>query len=179
MQIGRTIAAGVVGGLAMEAYSLVAWLVLPYNAAFFQKIPVSPQLQQLFFESAPDLRDGMWTFGDVGTKDPGGLVFLYLSGIPSPAWNFVGGTLVCLLTGLAVSWIYATTAAIWAPAPKKGVLFVLALGAVAAIPAQFRLAIFVGHPIPFSLAMAADTLIEFFLLGMVLAWWHRPARPIS
>jgi hypothetical protein len=83
------------------------------------------------------------------------------------------------LTGLAVSWIYATTAVIWAPAPKKGVLFVLALGAVAAIPAQFRLAIFLGHPIPFSLAMAADTLIEFFLLGLMLAWWHRPARPIS
>ena len=52
-------------------------------------------------------------------------------------------------------------------------------GTVAAIPAQFRLAIFLGHPIPFSLAMAADTLIEFFLLGVVLAWWHRPARPIS
>jgi len=179
MQIGRTIAAGVVGGLVMEIYSLVAWFVLPYNAAFFQKIPVSTQLQQIFFEYAPDLRDGMWTFGDVGAKDPGGLVFLYLSGIPSPAWNLVGGTLVCLFTGLAVSWIYATTAVIWAPAPKKGVLFVLALGAVAAIPAQFRLAIFLGHPIPLSLAMAADTLIEFFLLGLMLAWWHRPARPIS
>lgn len=59
MHIGRMIAAGVIGGLAMEAYSLVAWLVLPYNAAFFQKIPVSTQLQQLFFEYAPDLRGGM------------------------------------------------------------------------------------------------------------------------
>lgn len=173
MRIGRMIAGGVIGGLAMGLYSLAAWLVLPHNAAFFQPIPVSPQLQRLFFEHAPDLRDGMWTFGDAGSTDPGGLIFLFLSGTPSPAWNILGGTLVFVLTGLAVSWIYAVTASVWAPAPKKGLLFVLLLGAVAALPAQFRLAIVVGQPIPFSLAMAADTLIEFFLLGVVLVLVHR------
>jgi hypothetical protein len=101
------------------------------------------------------------------------LIFLFLSGTPSPAWNILGGTLVFVLTGLAVSWIYAVTASVWAPAPKKGLLVVVLLGAIAALPAQFRLAIVVGQPIPFSLAMAADTLIEFFLLGVVLVLVHR------
>lgn len=176
VRVGRIIAAGVAGGLAMEAYSLLAWLVLPYNRALFQRIPVSTQLQQVFVEYAPDLRDGMWTFGDAGSREPGGLVFLYLNGLPSPVWNVVGGSLICLLTGLAVSWIYAVTASVWTPAPRKGLLFVLFLGAVAALPAQFRLAIFAGHPIPFSLAMAADTVVEFALLGLVLVWFHRPRR---
>jgi hypothetical protein len=169
----RMIAAGVVGGLLMQAYSLFAWLVLPYNRAFFETIPVSPILQQLFFEHAPDLRDGMWIFGKPGSTDPGGVVLLYLNGLPNPAWDVVGGVLISLVTGLAVSWIYATTSAIWAPAPRKGVVFVMLLGAVAAIPAQFHLAITLGQPIPFSLAMAADTVIAFTLLGVVLAVFHR------
>lgn len=173
MRIGRLIAAGVIGGLVMEAYSLFAWFVLPYNKTFFEKIRVSPQLQQIFFEYAPDLHDGMWVFGQPGSTDPGGLLFLFLGGLPQPAWNLVGGTLLFVLTGLAVAWIYSVTAPIWQVHPKKGLLFVLALGAIAALPAQFRLAIFVGHPIPFSLAMAADTIIEFFLLGVVLVVAYR------
>ncbi|HET8759940.1 MAG TPA: hypothetical protein VFN94_02660 [Nitrospiria bacterium] len=171
---GRTIVGGLVGGLMMEAYSLFAWVVLPYNRAFFESIPVSEGLQRLFFEHAPDLHDGMWVFGKPGSTDPGGVVFLFLNGLPSPAWDLAGGAVISLLTGLAVSWIYATTASIWAPAPRKGILFVMLLGAVAAIPAQFHLAITVGQPIPFSLAMAADTVIEFLLLGIVLAVVHRP-----
>ncbi|MFZ5875669.1 MAG: hypothetical protein ACOYXU_04575 [Nitrospirota bacterium] len=171
----RIIVAGVVGGLVMQAYSLFAWLVLPYNRAFFETIPVSPILQQVFFEHAPDLRDGMWVFGKPGATDPGGVVLLFLNGLPDPAWDLAGGVVISLLTGLAVSWIYAATASIWAPAPRKGVLFVMLLGAVAAIPAQFQLAITVGQPIPFSLAMAADTVIQFTLLGVVLAIAHRRA----
>lgn len=171
----RVIVAGVVGGLVMQAYSLFAWFVLPYNRAFFETIPVSTSLQQLFFEHAPDLRDGMWVFGKPGSPDPGGMVFLFLNGLPPPAWDVAGGVMIALLTGLAVSWIYATTATIWAPAPRKGVLFVMLLGAVAAIPAQFHLSITVGQPIPFSLAMAADTVIEFLLLGVVLSVMHRRA----
>jgi hypothetical protein len=171
--IGRVFVGGIVGGLVMQAYSLFAWLVLPYNRAFFQKIPVSTSLQQLFFEHSPDLRDGMWIFGEPGSTDPGGVVFLFLKGLPNPAWDLAGSLVLYLLTGLAVSWIYAATASIWAPAPRKGVLFVMLLGAIAAIPAQFRLAIVVGQPIPFSLAMAADTVIEFLFLGVVLAAVHR------
>jgi len=175
MRIGRLIAAGVIGGLLMEAYSLFAWFVLPYNKAFFEKIRISPQLQQIFVEYAPDLHDGMWTFGDPGSNDPGGLILLYLNGLPPQHWNLLGGTLICVLTGLAVAWIYAATAGIWAPHPRKGLLFILALGAIAAVPAQFRLAVFAGHPIPFSLAMAADTIIEFFLLGLVVVAAYRKA----
>ncbi|MFZ5861228.1 MAG: hypothetical protein ACOYXR_00055 [Nitrospirota bacterium] len=171
----RIIVAGIVGGLAMQAYSLFAWLVLPYNRSFFDMLPMASSLQQLFFEHAPDLRDGMWVFGQPGSTDPGGVVLLFLNGLPHPAWDFAGGGVISLLTGLAVSWIYATTASIWAPAPRKGVLFVMMLGAVAAIPAQFHLAITVGQPIPFSLAMAADTVIQFTLLGLVLAVAHRRA----
>jgi hypothetical protein len=115
----------------------------------------------------------MWTFGDPGSTDPGGLILLYLSGLPAQRWNLLGGTLICVLTGLAVAWIYAVTAQVWAPHPRRGLLFILALGAIAALPAQFRLAVFVGHPIPFSLAMAADTIIEFFLLGLVLVVAYR------
>jgi hypothetical protein len=162
-----------VGGLVMEAYSLFAWLVLPFNRAFFETIPVSTSLQRLFFEHAPDLRDGMWVFGKPGSTDPGGILFLFLNGLPNPALDLAGGVIISLLTGLAVSWIYATTAAIWAPAPRKGVLFVMLLGAVSALPAQFHLAVTVGQPIPFSLAMAADTVIAFTLLGVVLAVLHR------
>jgi hypothetical protein len=169
----RIVVAGIVGGLVMQAYSLFAWLVLPFNRAFFETIPVSTSLQRLFFEHAPDLRDGMWVFGKPGSSDPGGVVFLFLNGLPSPAMDLAGGMVISLLTGLAVSWIYATTASIWAPAPRKGILFVMLLGAVAAIPAQFHLAITLGQPIPFSLAMAADTVIEFSLLGVVLAVAHR------
>jgi hypothetical protein len=168
-----------VGGLVMEAYSLFAWLVLPYNRVFFEKIPISTSLQQLFFEHSPDLRDGMWVFGDPGSTDPGGVVLLFLKGLPNPVWDLAGGLVICLLTGLAVSWIYAATAAIWAPAPRKGLLFVMLLGAIAAIPTQFRLAIVVGQPIPFSLAMAADTVIEFLLLGVVLAFVHRSRTTAS
>lgn len=172
--VGRVFVGGIVGGLVMQAYSLFAWLVLPYNRAFFEKIPVvSTSLQQLFFEHAPDLRDGMWIFGDPGSTDPGGVVFLFLKGLPNPTWDLTGSVVLYLLTGLAVSWVYAATASTWAPAPRKGVLFVMLLGAIAAIPAQFRLAIVVGQPIPFSLAMAADTVIEFLLLGIVLAIVHR------
>jgi len=173
MRIGRLIAAGVIGGLVMEAYSLFAWFVLPYNRTFFEKIRVSPQLQQLFFEHSPDLHDGMWTFGKPGSDNPGGVILLYLGGLPAQHWNLLGGTLICVLPGRAVAWIYAATAGTWAAHPKKGLLFVLALGAIAALPAQFRLAVFVGHPIPFSLAMAADTIIEFFLLGLVLVVAYR------
>ncbi|MEW6683249.1 MAG: hypothetical protein AB1451_10075 [Nitrospirota bacterium] len=172
--IGRVFVGGIVGGLVMQAYSLFAWLVLPYNRAFFPKIPVSTSLQQLFFEHSPDLRDGMWIFGDPGSPDPGGVIFLFLKGLPNPMWDLAGSLVLYLLTGLAVSWIYAATAATWAPVPRKGVLFVMLLGAIAAIPSQFRLAIVVGQPIPFSLAMAADTVIEFLLLGVVLALVHRP-----
>lgn len=172
---GRVIIGGMVGGLVMQAYSLFAWLVLPYNRTFFETIPISTSLQRLFFEHAPDLHDGMWVFGKPGSSDPGGVVLLFLNGLPPPAWDLAGGVVISLLTGLAVSWIYATTASIWAPAPRKGILFVMLLGAVAAIPAQFHLAITVGQPIPFSLAMAADTVIAFFLLGVVLSVAHRRA----
>ena len=174
ISVGRVVVGGIVGGLVMQAYSLFAWLVLPYNRAFFAKIPISTSLQQLFFEHSPDLRDGMWVFGDPGSTDPGGLIFLFLKGLPHPAWDMAGSLVLYLLTGLAVSWIYAATATTWAPAPRKGLLFVMLLGAIAAIPSQFRLAIVVGQPIPFSLAMAADTVIEFLLLGVVLALVHRP-----
>jgi hypothetical protein len=175
----RVIVAGIVGGVVMQAYSLFSWLVLPYNRRFFETLPMSTSLQQLFFEHAPDLRDGMWVFGKPGSTDPGGVVLLFLNGLPAPAWDLAGGIVISLLTGIAVSWIYAATASIWAPAPRKGVLFVMLLGAVAAIPAQFRLAIVVGQPIPFSLAMAADTIIEFLLLGVVLALVHRPRATAS
>ncbi len=179
MSVSRVLVGGLVGGLLMQAYSLFAWLVLPYNRAFFQQIPISRSLQQLFFEHAPDLRDGMWVFGESGSPDPGGVVFLFLKGLPNPVWDLAGSVLLYVLTGLAVSWIYAATASTWASAPRKGVLFVMLLGAVAAIPSQFRLAIVVGQPIPFSLAMAADTIIEFLLLGVVLAFVHhaRTAAP--
>lgn len=173
VSISRVIVGGLVGGVVMEAYSLAAWLLLPYNRSFFEKIPVSTSLQQLFFEHAPDLHDGMWVFGEPGSTDPGGLVFLFLKGIPSPAWDLLGGTLIFLFTGLAVSWVYSLTASMWAPAPRRGILFVMLLGAIAAIPAQFRLAIVLGQPIPFSLAMAADTIIEFLLLALVLVRVHR------
>lgn len=173
MSVSRVLVGGLVGGLLMQAYSLFAWLVLPYNREFFQKIPVSTSLQQLFFEHAPDLRDGMWVFGESGSTDPGGVVFLFLKGLPNPVWDLAGSVILYVATGLAVSWIYAATASTWAPAPRKGVLFVMLLGAIAAIPSQFRLAIVVGQPIPFSLAMAADTVIEFLLLGVVLAIVHR------
>lgn len=171
--VTRVFVGGIVGGLVMQAYSLFAWLVLPYNREFFQKISISTSLQQLFFEHSPDLRDGMWIFGEPGSTDPGGVIFLFLKGLPNPAWDLAGSLTLYVLTALAVSWIYTSTASTWAPAPRKGILFVMLLGAVAAIPVQFRLAIVVGQPIPFSLAMAADTVIEFFLLGVVLAIVHR------
>lgn len=177
----RIVLASLLAGAAVFVWGVVSWMVLPWHTATIRDLtdgePVVEMLGDRLESSGVYHYPGLGEEGDqeaIQERHRQGpninlLVWSTEGSDPRSSWPFVGGFAMNIVAALLAASLLAR-AAVVLPRYRDRVLFVALLGGFAAVATRISDWNWGLLPLDFSLVMAIDLTIAWFVAGLVLAW---------
>jgi hypothetical protein len=184
----RILIAGILGGLAMYAWTSIAHMATPLGATgISQMTNEGPALSAL--ETATGNKPGlyMYPYVDMNSKTvmqdseaamkihPSGLILFHPAGAPEmePAM-FIGEFLKELVQALIAAYLCAMVAA---ASFMSRTLFVTLIGVSAGIATNVSYFLWYRFPLDYTLASMAIEIVGAFFAGLAIAWWLGRTKP--
>jgi hypothetical protein len=179
----RVLIAGILGGIAMYIWSIIAHVALPLGQVGFSQMPDEAAVLSAA-QASNGAKDGLYIFPWIDPKDPqmmqrmnaamktnpSGLLLYHAPGhgvtdMAAPMLaEFLKEVLQALIAAFLVS--LAAVSTYWG---RVGV--VTLVGVVAAVTTNVSYWIWYGFPADYSLAAVFIELVDYTAAGLAIAWW--------
>jgi hypothetical protein len=174
----RTLLGGVLGGVILLVWGMLAWMVLPIHKDTVQNLPneeavvtaLQPTQQTgvYAFPGRPkDTADkaAMDAYAERYRRGPMGMIVYDPNGMdPAMTSNIVVGLLIYVLAALVATWIYERSTALTGTLFQRLSFFGM-LGIFLSLATYFANWNWMGYPLGFTTSMAVDTIIGWLLAG--------------
>lgn len=178
----KTFLAAVVGGLILLIWGFLAWLVLPLHESTMQNLPdediivdiLSKSIQNeavYIFPGLPidDSQAAMDEHIEKYKRGPRGIiVYNPRGGDPLMIGNFVVGAVLCIIAAFVVTWFLVRSTAVSSPYLVR-VAYCGMFGVLITFSSYLSAWNWMGYPLSYSTAMAADAIIGWLLAGLGIA----------
>lgn len=158
---------GIMGGIVLFIWSFISWMVLPWHATTSQVFQSEVAVSQAITANAPV--SGIYILPAVKGETAGPMVFasVNLGGAPSSMTMSLGVSLLAeIIAATLVAWLLMKTNKL---NYLNKVAFVVAVAVVAILVKDLSAWNWMGFDTHYTLVMMADTLVGWFLAGLVMA----------
>jgi len=168
----RYIKAGILGGIVLFIWGFVSWMLLPWHSLTIRHFNSEVAVSQTIESNAPT--SGIYilpsTPGSNNPQQPMVFASVRFGGMPSMAMPMVISLITQIVAAFFAAWLLGCTTRL---NYIERVLFVLGIAFVATLIADVPAWNWFGFDPQYTLVMIADTLIGWFLAGLVLARYVR------
>jgi hypothetical protein len=176
----RTLLAGVLGGVILLVWGMLAWMLtplhkdtilnLPNEEAVVSALQATPAPQGVYYFPAmpKDQSDkaAMDAYTERYRRGPMGMVvYDPRGGDPMMVSNMIVGLLIYILSALVATWIYERSTAITGTLLQRLSFFGM-LGIFLSLATYFTNWNWMGYPLGYTTSMALDTIIAWLLAGL-------------
>lgn len=172
--MARCIKAGILGGIVLFIWSFISWTMLPWHTMSMHNFKSDVAMEQAIQANAPE--SGIYVLPSMQqvegmqnkTQAQGPMVFasIHLGGMPSSMAMPIGISLITqIVAAILVAWMLTRTKLNYFGKLGFVILFAITVCVIKDVPAWnwFK------FDTQYTLVMVADTLIGWFLAGLVLA----------
>ncbi len=189
--MARTLLGGVLGGVILVVWGMLAWSVLPIHKDTIQNLPNeeavvtalqgTPQQGVYFFPGMPKNasdKAAMDAYWERYRRGPMGIVvYDPRGGDPAMVSNMVVGLLISILAALVATWIFQRSTAFTGMLLQRLSFFGM-LGVFLALATYFTNWNWMGYPLGFTTSMALDTIVAWLLAGWGITLIVKPPKAV-
>ncbi len=189
--MARTLLGGVLGGVILLVWGILAWMILPLHKDTVQNLPNeeavvaalqgTPQQGVYGFPGRPGNtsdKAAMDAWTERYRRGPMGMVVYDPKGAdPMMASSIVVGLLIYILAALVATWTYQRSTALTGTLFQRLSFFGM-LGIFLALATYFANWNWMGFPLGFTTSMALDTIIGWLLAGWGISLVVKPPKKV-
>ncbi len=186
--MNKVLVPGILGGVVIFVWSFISWVVIPWHAAVMNNIPSGEQVAEILkndgleagFYHHPGMPEEQdensqkaWTERYMKGPNINFMIYSPVGGAPMDPMQFVRSLFLNILSAMLASYMLLQALGSLNGLMQRA-LFVTAMGVFVALVYPMAEWNWWNFPGDFTAVAVFDTIITWFLAGLVIAWRIKP-----